>query len=103
MSAVAAVGFGALGVVVVSWLVVSFSAPSPRREKIEWIGACGLYVALLMLFVNLLRRALAADSTAGLVAFGFLVVLFGAGLLLSIALTVSAFRAPHRVNPSATN
>lgn len=103
MSAIAIAGFGALGVVVISWFVVSFSAPGPRREKVEWIGACGLYGALLMLFVNLLRKALEADSTVGLVAFGFLVAVFGGGLLLSLALTLNAFRAPHRANPSATN
>jgi len=103
VSAIAIAGVSALAVVVISWLVVSFSAPGPRREKIEWIGTCGLYVALLMLFVNLLRRALEADSTAGLVAFGFLAVLFGTGLILSVALTVSAFRSPHRANQSTTN
>jgi len=103
VSTIAIAGVSALAVGVISWLVVSFITPGPRREKIEWIGTCGLYVALLMLFVNLLRRALEADSTAGLVAFGFLAALFGTGLILSFALTVRAFRSPHHANQSTTN
>ena len=59
---VPAIGYTGLGVLVVGWLVVSFSPPGPRRAVVEWLAACGMYVALLSLFVNLLGRALEADK-----------------------------------------
>jgi len=96
-------GCAGLAVVVVGWLVVSFSRPGPRRERVEWIAACGLYVTLLMLFVHLVEKALASDSTLALVAFGILAVLFAVGLLVCLVYTLGAFRAPRRANPSATN
>jgi protein-S-isoprenylcysteine O-methyltransferase Ste14 len=103
VSWIAWTGCAGLAVVVVGWLVVSFSRPGPRRERVEWLAACGLYVALLMLFVHLVQKALASDSTLALLAFGFLAVLFAFGLLVCLAYTLGAFRAPDRANPSATN
>jgi hypothetical protein len=38
-----------------------------------------------------------------LVAFGFLALLFAIGLLVCLAYTLGAFRAPSRANPSATH
>jgi hypothetical protein len=66
------VGFGSLGLLVVLWLVISFTQPSPRRESLEWLGALCLYVSLCMLFLNLVLRAHASGSTIALIAFGFL-------------------------------
>jgi protein-S-isoprenylcysteine O-methyltransferase Ste14 len=103
VSWIAWTGCAALAVVVVGWLVVSFSRPGPRRERVEWLAACGLYVALLMLFVHLVQKALASGSTLALLAFGFLALLFALGLLVCLAYTLGAFRAPRRANPSATN
>ncbi|HEY5658387.1 MAG TPA: hypothetical protein VIY27_11425 [Myxococcota bacterium] len=103
MSAVAWTGCAGLAVVVIGWLVVSFSRPGPRRERVEWVSACGLYVALLMLFVHLVQKAQAADSTAALLAFGFLALLFAAGLLVCLAYTIGSFRARRSANSSATN
>jgi protein-S-isoprenylcysteine O-methyltransferase Ste14 len=97
------IGCAGLAVVVVGWLVVSFTRPDPRRERVEWVAACGLYVALLMFFLHLVQRALASDSTLALVAFGILAVLFAVGLLVCLVYTLGAFRAPRRANPSATN
>jgi len=93
----------AVAVLVVGWLVVSFSPPSPRRTVIEWLSATAMYVALLALFVNLVLRAIAEDSTVALVAFGFLSVLFGGGLLVSAYQTVAALRGRAAVSGSATN
>ena len=103
MSWIGWTGCAGLAVVVVGWLLVSFSRPGPRRERVEWIAACGLYVTLLMLFVHLVEKALASDSTLALVAFGFLAVVFAIGLLVCLAYTLGAFRAPRSANPSATN
>lgn len=97
------VGIAGVTVLVIGWLVVSFSAPGPRREVVEWISACGMYVALLMLFVNLCLRAREAGSTAALVAFGFLGTIFACGLAVSLVLTASAMRGGGPGTSSPTN
>ena len=103
LSWMAWVGFGGLAVLVVGWLVVSFSQPSSRREIVEWVSACGMYTALLMLFVSLATRAHAAGSIAGLVAFGLLIAVFGSGLVLCLVQTLRSVRGPTRAESSATN
>lgn len=105
MNAITAIGVGAVVVVAIGWLIVSFSPPSPRREVVEWLSAAGLYAALLMLFVNLLLRAWSAGSTAGLIAFGFLALLFAGGALVSLVQTVLALREPRKtqITTGATN
>jgi hypothetical protein len=97
------IGWTGFGVLVLAWLVVSFSQPGPRRAVIEWVGACGMYVALLSLFVHLLGRSLESDSTIGLVAFGFLVLFFSTGLLLCVVQMALSLRGPRKVASSATN
>ena len=103
MSLYAIVGFAALAFVVVGWLVISFSAPSPRRVVIEWLAASGLYVALCALFASLSHRAWEQDSTFALVAFGFLLVVFAGGCLVSLANALLSMRGPVREQQSATN
>ncbi len=100
---VAPVGYGGLAILVVAWLVVSFTESSPRRAVVEWLGAFGLYVALLSLFTHLLGRALERDSTVGMLAFGFLAVFFAAGLLLCAVQVFASLRAPRKTATSATN
>jgi hypothetical protein len=98
------VGFTAAGLLVVGWLVVSFTAPSPRRTVIEWLSAIAMYVALLSLFAHLMRRALAADNVLAIGAVGFLCVLFGGGLLVAIYRTIVAARGGESTaTPSATS
>ena len=96
-------GYLGLGVLVVAWLVVSFSQPGPRRVVVEWLGACGMYVALLSLFIHLLGRALESSSTVGLIAFGFLAVFFSAGLVLCVVQMAMSLRGPRSASSSATN
>jgi hypothetical protein len=103
LSPIGIVGFGALGILVVCWLVISFTEPSPRRAVLEWLAAASLYTALLMLFVNLLLRSLERDSTLGLVAFGFLAALFAAGLVMTLYTTLRSLRGPGKQQSSATN
>lgn len=103
-TAVAWAGYAGLAVLIVGWLAVSFSRPSPRREIVEWVAACGLYLALLSLFVSLCMRAQASGSTPALVAFGFLVALFGSGLVVSLVQMLLALRTPGRIpRASATH
>jgi hypothetical protein len=103
LSVPALIGFTAVALVVIGWLVVSFTAPGRRRTAIEWTAATCLYVALLSLFVNLLLRARADDSLVGLIAFGFLCVMFGGGLVVSAFQTVQSVRSDKSANASTTN
>jgi hypothetical protein len=103
VSWIAAVGWGAAALLVALWLVVSFMPPGRRREIVEWIAATSMYVALLMLFTNLVLRARASDSTLGLVAFGFLWIVFAGGLLVSAWNTVRSLRGAPKAQASATH
>jgi len=85
------------------WLICSFSDPSPRRAILEWFCASAMYVGLLSLFVMLLQRARESDNTFALVAFGFLCVMFGGGLLVSLWHTISSMGGPKQTGPTLTN
>lgn len=97
-------GITGLAILVIGWLAVSFATPSPRRERIEWVSACGLYLALLSLFVHLSIRAYERDSHAALAAFSFLVLFFTAGFLVCLSYTLAALRGRSTAQAeSATN
>jgi hypothetical protein len=97
------VGFGAFGLMVVLWLVVSFSEPSHRRTLLEWLAATCLYVVLSMFFLSLVLEALEDDSTVRLVAFGFLLFLFGSGCLVSLYNTLRSLGGGGSAQGSATH
>lgn len=103
MSPLGIVGFSAVALVVVGWLVISFTAPSPRRTILEWLSSCALYVALLSLFVNLVLRAQQDGHNVAAVALGFLVALFGTGLLIAIVQLLKSFGGPRQSGVSATH
>ncbi len=105
MGPIGIVGFGALGVLVLLWLVISFTARSPRREVLEWIAAFSLYVSLCMLFLNLSLRAHEGDNTFALVAFAFLLLIFVCGGCVSLwnVFRAIARSAPPSAPSSATN
>ena len=86
------IAIGAAAVVTIAWLVVSFQQPTAQRRKIEWIGATALYVALLSLFANLIRRSIESGNTIGVVAFGFLAAMFAIGLVVASVRTIGALR-----------
>ena len=96
------IAVGALCVLVGGWLFVSFRPPGPRRAVVEWLSATAIYAALLCLFVSLVRRALAEDSTLQLWAFGFLTVFFAAGLCVGVFKTLGQLRGGSSDRPSAT-
>ena len=102
MSVFEMVGYSAVGVLVVGWLVVSFTGPSSTRTVIEWFSATCLYVALTALFANLCHRAWSTDNTFALVAFGFLLVVFTSGTVVSLVNTAMSFR-PGKRGSSATH
>jgi hypothetical protein len=104
MTGISIVGYTGAAVVVLAWLFVSFTEVSPKRAIAEWLGTCGLYLALVALFTNLAMKAQASGSTGALVAFGFLLALFGSGLVVSLVQTLLAVRAPGRTSSvSATH
>jgi len=95
------IGVGAVAILVVGWLIVSFQPAGPRRASVEWLAAAALYTALLCLFVSLTTRALEADNRFAAYAFGFLVAFFGAGLCVSLVRTISQLRGRTRSESSA--
>ena len=92
MSTIGIIGWGAVAVLVLGWLVVSFSGPGPRRAVIEWVSASAMYLALSMLFWNLIMKAWSSGNHFALVAFGFLGLMFGAGLCVSLFNTLRVMR-----------
>lgn len=96
MTTTALIGWTALGVVVLGWLVVSFSGPGHRRSVIEWLSASALYLALTMLFYSLVSRAWASGNHFALVAFGFLALMFTSGLCVSLYNTLRVARGGPR-------
>ena len=92
MSPVAIVGSTAVAVAVIGWLVVSFSAPGRRRTLAEWVSTSAIYLALASLFSQLFHRAWLADSTAGLIGFGLLLLIFSCGLVVSLSHTLLQLR-----------
>jgi len=105
LSPLALVGWSGVAVLVVCWLWVSFSKPGPRQERIAWIGTVAMYVAFGCLFTSLFLRAQGATSWPGMIGFGFLMVFFGAGLVVATArlLRVLVGRAGGSATDSATN
>ena len=86
------IGFSGLAVLVSGWLAVSFQTPGPRRERLEWLSACGMYLALLSLFTHLSLRAYENGSVVALVAFGFLVLFFSSGFAVCVTNTIASLR-----------
>jgi len=98
-----AIGGCALAVLIVGWLVVSFSAPGRKRTVVEWISATAMYAVLFLLFVHLVRGAIEDGSSVRLAAFGFLCVLFASGLVVSLYRTFASAKSRGDSESSATN
>jgi len=90
-------------VLVIGWLVVSFTPPSRNRTVIEWLSATAMYAAILTIFVSLALRAHASGHVFAVWAVGLLCVLFGGGLLVSAWKTVTALGGGKKIERSATN
>jgi hypothetical protein len=90
-------------VLVIGWLVVSFTPPSRNRTIVEWLSATAMYAAILAIFVSLMLRAHASGHVFAAWAIGLLCVLFGGGLLVSAWKTVTALGGGKKTQRSATN
>ena len=85
------VGFTSLALLVIGWLAVSFLAPGKARSRVAWVAATCMYLALVCLFTNLFQEAFHAESLLGMIAFGFLGVIFIGGVLVSTVKTAGQF------------
>ena len=103
MTPIAIVGTVAGVVLALGWLAVSFMSPGQKRAPIEWIAAAALYLFLVTIFLRGFRWAREADSTAGLVGFGFLCIFFSGGFILSAVNAVRSRRKPPRPETTVTH
>jgi hypothetical protein len=85
------VGFASLALLVIGWLAVSFLPPGRARSRVAWVAATCMYLALLCLFANLFQSALREESMLGMLAFGFLGVVFVGGVVVSAVKAVGQF------------
>ncbi len=90
-------------VLVIGWLVVSFSPPSRNRTIIEWLSATAMYAVILTLFVKFALGAHASGEFFWMWAIALLCVLFGGGLLVSAWKTVASLGGEKKIQRSATN
>jgi hypothetical protein len=91
-------------ILVIGWLIISFSPPSRKRTVIEWLATVAMYAAILAIFVSLTMRMHAAGFVFGAWAVGVLTItLFGGGLLVSIWKTIAAIGGEKKGQSSATN
>lgn len=96
-------GIAAVAALVAGWLAVSFLPPGPARVRTAWLSATALYVALASLFVGLFLRAREGGSLAGTLAFGFLMGVFLAGVVLAAIRTAGSFRSRRAGGAHATH
>lgn len=82
-------GFAGLGLTVACWLAIVFTGAS-AAARLSWLGALGLYTALLALFISLLLGAIDAGAWLRIGLFSLLVAMFGSGLLVAIWRTARA-------------
>lgn len=75
---------------VLAWLSASLLRPGRGRSIMEWLGAIAMYAAIASIMGRLLLRFWADDQTALAVLFGFLVLVFGSGFLVSLVMTARA-------------
>jgi hypothetical protein len=61
-----------------------------------------MYLGLVTMFISLAIKAQASDNTFALIAFDFLCVLFGGGMLVSIWHTLVALGGGNRSEACAT-
>ena len=79
-----AVGFTALGLLVLGWLAVSFQAPGRARQLTARLASAALYLALACLFTHLVQENWEKSRAFLYLPFGFLLGIFTVGFCLSL-------------------
>lgn len=97
------VGWSAVGALVLGWLVVSFLGQGRARSLMARLGSLFLYLALACLFTSLVQDAWAEDRTALWIPFGFLWLIFLAGLTISLIKWIGELRGGGASATSATH
>lgn len=79
-----------------AWVAVSFLPQGRGRSVIEWVGTVAMYLVIGAVMARLFRRFWLSESPALMAVFGFLCLVFGAGLLTSLAMLVRALAGRDR-------
>ena len=101
-------------VLLIGWLIVSFTEPSRTRTVIEWVSTTALYSVLVSIFGSIVHRAWIANGTVQilgvdvprmpvLLGFGFLALIFATGFVVSVFQTLNAAREQKKIVVSTTN
>lgn len=77
-------------VLALCWLAVSFLAPGRGRAVLEWVAAVAMYAAIGSIMTRLLHRFWIDDRMLLVGVFGFLVLVFGSGFVVSLVMTLRA-------------
>jgi hypothetical protein len=77
-------------ILAIGWISVSFMAPGRARSVVEWISAVAMYSAIGSIMARLFHRFWIADNEALIGVFGFLCLVFGSGLVVSLAMVIRA-------------
>jgi hypothetical protein len=98
-----AVGFTALGLLVLGWLVVSFLAPGRTQRLAARLSAAALYLALACLFTQLTQQNFAKGRAFLFVPFGFLLGIFVTGFFWTLVKWVRELATAGDSSASATH
>ena len=99
-----AVGFTALGLLVLGWLAVSFQAPGRARQLTARLASAAMYLALACLFTHLVQENWEKGRAFLYVPFGFLLGVFVVGFAISLIKWVGELGAAGKeAVSSATN
>jgi hypothetical protein len=75
-------------VLAIGWLSVSFMAPGRARSVVEWLSAVAMYTAIGSIMARWFHRFWIADNEAMIGVLGFLCLVFGSGLVVSLVMVV---------------
>lgn len=78
------VGFSALGLLVLGWLVVSFQSPGRVQQLTARFASLLMYVALACLFTHLVQENWEKGRAVLYIPFGFLLGVFLLGTCLTL-------------------
>ena len=103
VSVYSAIGVFAAVALTLGWLTVSFLAPGRTRSILEWGSALFLYLLLLVLMASQLQRFLVSGKWLLVGSFGFLCLLFSAGLVVTGVLLVREILGRRETGTDATH
>lgn len=92
-----------VAILVPGWILAVVLKPGPARDKVGWVGATALYLALSAFFLGHCLRFWEEGRWALLIPIGFLAFMFSVGLLVSSYRTIAQFVGRTSASQSATN